>query len=264
MKNNNLHSFAILAYKKSPFLDDCILSLLKQTFKSNIYLFTSTPSKFLEEISCKYSIPLIINKNRTNPAADWSFAYNKCKTKYITFAHQDDIYLPNCTKRCLEVAENYPDNLITFTDYSELFNNQKRKTNLTVFIKRMILNFFYLFKDSIKSKFWKKNLLRFGNPICCPSVMYNKENIGKFEFNESIITNVDWDACIEFSRMCGDFVYVKESLMLHRIHKESETTKLIMSDKRKQADMIMFQKLWPKFFALVLSKLYELSYKSNK
>lgn len=257
------HSFIIITYKKSKFLEECILSIKNQTIKSEIFISTSTPNSFVKFLSEKYDIEMIVNK-RKNTANDWTNAYNICNTKYITLAHQDDIYLPNYTRKCLDIAENHPNNLITFTDYSELFNNEKRKINSTIFTKRIILSFFFLFKESINSKFWKKNLLRFGSPICCPSVMYNKENIGKFKFNEFIVTDADWDAWFEFSRMFGDFLYVKKSLMLHRIHKESETTKLIISDKRKQADMILFQKLWPKPIVKIISNLYKLSYLSNK
>ena len=54
MNQWNDHTFVICAYGDSPFLEDCINSLLSQTVKSNIILYTSTPSVFIESICQKY------------------------------------------------------------------------------------------------------------------------------------------------------------------------------------------------------------------
>ena len=52
------HTFAICAYKDSPYLDACIHSLKRQSVKSKIILCTSTPSPFLEAMSRIHDIPL--------------------------------------------------------------------------------------------------------------------------------------------------------------------------------------------------------------
>ena len=41
----NDHTFAICAYKESPYLEECIKSLKNQTIKSNILIATSTPKR---------------------------------------------------------------------------------------------------------------------------------------------------------------------------------------------------------------------------
>ena len=43
----NDHTFAICAYKESPYLEECIKSLKNQTIKSNILIATSTPKELL-------------------------------------------------------------------------------------------------------------------------------------------------------------------------------------------------------------------------
>ena len=50
----NKHTFVICAYKESPYIEECIESLMTQTLKSNIIMVTSTPSQFLTELSEKY------------------------------------------------------------------------------------------------------------------------------------------------------------------------------------------------------------------
>lgn len=58
----NDHTFAICAYKESPYLEECIKSLKNQTIKSNILIATSTPNELYKGIADKYAIPYYINE----------------------------------------------------------------------------------------------------------------------------------------------------------------------------------------------------------
>ena len=263
MEEKIKHTFVIVAYKEYDFLEECIKSLKDQSVTSEILISTSTPSQFLERIASKYKISLRVNEKSEGIASDWSFAYNQAKTRYVTLAHQDDLYLPDYTKTCLARAEKFPNNLITFTDYNELFINKLRHNNLNLIIKRIILFPFYVWKKNISSPFWKSKMLLFGSPICCPCVIYNKKNIGDFEFDISFLIGLDWEAWIRLSRMNGDFIYIKKRLMTHRIHEESETTMGIKSNRRRNEDIILFKRLWPEPLVRILSKLYSVSYESN-
>ena len=44
---NSIHTFVVLAYKESNYLEDCIKSVLNQKYKSNVVIATSTPNKFI-------------------------------------------------------------------------------------------------------------------------------------------------------------------------------------------------------------------------
>ena len=55
----NDHTFAICAYKESPYLEECIKSLKNQTIKSNILIATSTPNDYIKGIADKYAIPYL-------------------------------------------------------------------------------------------------------------------------------------------------------------------------------------------------------------
>jgi glycosyltransferase involved in cell wall biosynthesis len=252
------HSFAIIAYKDSAYLEDCILSLLSQSVKSKIYISTSTPSEYISALAQKYDLDVFLNLLSKGIASDWSFAYNKAKTKYVTLAHQDDIYAKDYTKECLKHAESLEHegslagNLITFTDYSELVDGVERNNSLLLFIKKILLLVFGV-----------KNSLYFGSVIPCPSVMYNKENIGEFSFNDKFSINLDWEAWIRLSEK-GEFTFVNKRLMSHRIHPEAETSKGIKDNRRKNEDKILFTKLWGKTLGPVVSKIYSLSYLLNK
>lgn len=253
------HTFVITAHKESPFLEECILSLRAQTVKSGILISTSTPSSFLDLLSGKYGIPVIVNNSASGIASDWSFAYGSCATKYITLAHQDDIYLPEYTEYCLAAAENRgSDSLITFTDYSTLYRDAIATLDPNLFIKKIFLLAFF-FRQDIRSAFIRRGILSFGNPIACPSVMYNKELIGSFEFSRDLCCNMDWDAWIRLSARRGSFVYVKKKLVLHRVHENSQTSLNIKNRTRKSEDEKVYECLWPRPVAKVMSDVYYLA-----
>ena len=111
------HTFAVCAYKQSDFLEECINSLRSQSVGSKIIVCTSTPCEYIENIAKKYSLEYFVNEGESGIAEDWNFAVSKCKTRYVTVAHQDDIYCENYAREILQKAEKYEDSLIIFTDY---------------------------------------------------------------------------------------------------------------------------------------------------
>jgi hypothetical protein len=230
---------------------------------SDIILSTSTPSVFLEQTAAKYDIPIVGNPRRQGIAADWTFAYGVVSTQYVTLAHQDDLYSPLYAERCVRLADRHPDCLMAFTDYREWFDGRIRSSNPTVIVKRIILKCFYVGVDKLRNNFWKRALLSFGSPIPCPSVMFNKQAIGHFEFSDRFLVNIDWDAWLRLSAMEGSFLFVNDTLMTHRIHEASQTTVGLGEHARHEEDRMLFARLWPKRIANVLSYLYSFSYMSN-
>jgi len=258
------HSFAVMAYKDSPYLADCLDSLTSQTTGSQIYITTSTPSGYIDDIARKYGVQVFGTEPGLGLAHDWNFSFGIAKTKYVTLAHQDDIYEPNYTERCVSAAEKFNDTLICFTGYSELTNDRERKNTLMLNTKKLIHIFFMPFEKNIRNRFWKKASLSFGSPIPCPSVMYNKEMLANFAFSEKYKINVDWDAWLRMASLRGRFVYVPEILLKHRIHTASATTGGLKENIRQQEDLEIFNRIWPAFMAKLLSKFYSRSYTSNE
>lgn len=256
------HTFVILAYKNSQYLISCIQSLINQSVKSEIIISTSTPSSFIDSLADKYSLPVFINNKRDGIASDWSFAYKICKTKYVTLAHQDDIYSVDFCKKSIEAMDE-KNGLISFTDYYELYNDKKRSNTLNLIIKRMILLPFFIIKKPLYPKSLKRFMLSFGSPICCPGVMYNKEKIGNIDFNPELTINMDWGMWFDLAEKEGAFSFVPERLMGHRIHSESATTDGLAGNRRQFEDIEMFKRVWPDTIVRLISKLYSLGYLSN-
>lgn len=258
----NDHTFAILAYKKSQHLETCIKSLINQRVKSEIVISTSTPSPFINSLADKYNLQVATNEEKAGIASDWSYAFNVCRTKYVTLAHQDDIYNFDYSENCIK-AMDAQNGLITFTDYYEVYNGKKRVNTLNLIIKRLIMLPFFIKKRPLFSIPLKRLMLSFGSPICCPSVMYNKEKLGKIVFNPKLTINMDWDMWLDLAGRDGAFSFVPEKLTGHRIHSESATTDGLANNRRQHEDHHLFKRVWPDVLVRLISKIYSLSYLSN-
>ena len=257
------HSFIIPVYGDSSFLRECVDSLLAQSCKSEILLTTATPSEYIKNIADEYSIPLIINKSEPSISGDWNFALQSCKTQYCTLAHQDDIYLPEYTERMLKAIKKKPGNLIAFCDYEELKNGISKFWLSYLIVKRFLLFPFYI-KRGWDSVFIKRAVLRLGCSICCPSVLFNLDALKDFQFSSEYTINLDWNAWLELSKIKGGFCFVPKSLMQHRISSECETSTGLKENRRQDEDRMIFERLWPKYIASILTKFYEFCYDNSQ
>lgn len=256
------HTFAICAYKESPYLEECVNSLIKQTIKSELIIATSTLNEHILEIGNKYNIPVFINNGETGITQDWNFAYSKAETKYITIAHQDDVYDERYTEKMIKLMNGEKKPLIFFTDYYEIRDGKVIKTNKLLKVKRILL-FPMRLKINWKSKFVRRRVLSMGSSICCPSVTFAKNNLPNPIFNNHFRSNEDWEAWEKISRLKGSFIFCNLPLTYHRIHEDSETSATIRENGRTIEDLEMFRKFWPKTVAKLISKLYGTSEKSN-
>jgi len=252
----NDHTFVLLAYKESPHLEDCIVSLKKQTLQSNILISTSTPNPFIEKLAQEYKVALIINQDRGTMANDWNFAYSQARTKLVTLAHQDDIYLPHFLEKKLEDLNNAKLPLISFSNYAELRGGKVYNNSMPLKIKRTLL-FPLRLKLFRPRKFVRRLILSFGCPICCPSVTYVKDNLPSAIFVKDFLCSPDWNAWIELSMHDGDFVYTNSPLLNLRIHSASTTSNSINNDIRGHEDFKMLCKSWPRPIAMIMSKMYK-------
>ena len=257
------HTFAICAYKESPYLEKCIKSLKKQTMESELIMVTHTPSDFLTEMAAKYDIPLYINEGEGGITQDWNFGLQNCKTKYATIAHQDDVYESRYAEKVLSEMRGSRDPIIAFTDYGEIRDGRKTTDVRMLKIKRLMM-LPLVPRFSRGSKFIRRRVLSMGDPICCPSVCFNLEKVERPVFQNHFRSCEDWEAWEKLSKLKGDYIYINKPLMFHRIHEDSETTAIIHDNMRGSENLEMFSKFWPKPIAKLINKFYNKSEESNE
>jgi glycosyltransferase involved in cell wall biosynthesis len=109
-----LVSIIVPCYNHEKYIEECILSVVNQTYK-NIELIVvddgsadSSP-EILKRLQQKYGFELFIQKNR-GVSATLNWAIRNCsKGKYIAGCASDDFLLPNRIERQVEFLEQHPE-----------------------------------------------------------------------------------------------------------------------------------------------------------
>jgi glycosyltransferase involved in cell wall biosynthesis len=259
------HSFVIPVFGSAPHLTALIESLQAQAGpRSEILLASSTPSADLAAVAKRFGLPLHINPQRIDIATDWNFALAMANTQFVTVAHQDDIFAPGYVDKLSSALRRHPAAFLAFCDYSEHTPRGARPININLKIKGALRRRAFGARECITETRDKMRLLSLGNPICCPSVMFNRRSVDDFRFPCGFKTNLDWMAWLELARRTGGFVYVRERLISKRVHADSETTASIANRARGREDRAIFDTLWPRPIAAVLATLYKFGYRANR
>lgn len=256
------HTFAVCAYGESPFLEECVTSLMEQTLKTTVIMVTSTPNEMIGSVARAYGIDLYVSDEPAGIARDWNHAVRRAQTRLVTIAHQDDTYEPRYAEQALTCMNKVSDPLIFFSNYGELRDGVAVDDNRLLRVKRMLLHPVARV-GMTSSRRIKRQILSLGSPICCPSVTLNMGLLPNPPFTSSMKSNLDWDAWERFSQLDGSFVYSSEILMHHRIHEESETSNLIRDNTRTKEDLEMLSRFWPLPVARLINALYSRGQKSN-
>lgn len=258
----SIHTYVVLAYKESSYLEECIKSVLNQKYKSNVVIATATPNPFIEKMAKKYKLDIFVNDGKKGIGADFDFAIKVGRTELVTVAHQDDIYNYEYSYNMVNEYKKNKDAIIIFSDYYEIKDNKEVNSNINLFIKRVLL-LPLRFKKLSHKRGIKRSALRFGDAICCPSVTFNKSKVVFPVFDSEFKCDVDWNAWEKLSLLKGKFIYNKQHLMGHRVHEESTTTEIIKEKIRTKEDLIILKRFWPTFIASFINKFYSQSEKNN-
>lgn len=258
----NDHVFVISAYGESAYLEECIQSLLNQTKKTPVYIASSTPSAFLDELSKKYNLQCFYRDGKSDIKDDWNYACSVADSKWVTVAHQDDVYEPEYAEKIMESINSNSDAILAITDYRALIKGKKiNNTNCKI---RRFLRIPMKNKQLSKSKYWKKMILSLGNSICCPTVAYNKSLIDGEIFTSKMKFNIDWDTFYKFAQTEKRFIYIDKPLVCYRIHDEATTVKCMDNSLRIKEDTEMFEKFWPKWFVKIIMIFYKKAYEEYR
>ena len=253
--------FVIPAYGESPFIEDCLQSLVSQSLTCEIRIATSTPSTWLDGIALRYGAQIFTNHNSDGIAGDWNFALSCGGSDLITLAHQDDVYLVNYAEHVIDYFASNPDSALAFTDLGEIINHKRVNLNPRIFIKKILLFWGFLFSNTIASSEAYRRLLSMGCPIPCPAVTFNRHELGDFRFSNDYQVNLDWKAWTDLSKKNVKIGYLRGVQVLHRIHAEAETQKAVASRQREREDIALFSQYWPKWVVNFIMFFYRLGYR---
>lgn len=250
-------TFVICAYKECEYLEESIKSLKAQTQQAKIRLSTSTPNDFIYGLAEKYGIEVRVNPDG-GQIKDYNFAMKQADTKLIMLMHQDEILVPSFVERVIEEMNQCKDPIIAFTNYLEMHNDVvDDKPSTMVKIKRLLL----LPIQSRKlagTRFGKRLIQRFGDPITHPTVVCVRDKMPEVCFREEFKASMDWDLWERLSKVDGSFVYVKDVLLYHRMNDENQTVKLLNgSNVRYENEVAILRRFWPKPIVKFIMHFYK-------
>lgn len=290
-----LHTFAVCAYRDSPYLEACLRSLKRQTEPSEVICCTSTPSEYIRTLTEKYGVPLYVREGKSNIREDWLFALHTARGQLVTIAHQDDLYHRDYAGELKRAYAKYPDLTVFVSDYltvkmvrekarpeteklwesgtkpkrpeaEESFgagacpreNGQAKyePVNAVWFVKKL-LRLPLRFTVLADRRFIKKSALIFGNSLCCPACTYNTALTGRDLFRSPYEFALDWDNLCELAERPGRFVCSEKRLLAYRVHDGAATKACIEDNRRAKDELSMFMKLWPAPAARLLMHFYK-------
>lgn len=251
------HTFVVCAYGESPYLEACVRSVVNQTEKTNVIMSTSTMNEHIRSIADQYQLPLYLNPGEGGMQDNWNFGVSCAKTDFVTVCHQDDYYHPDYFQSIRPFLSD--DMLLLHTSYLDVlegrefrnFNNQMR----------LVLNFPLRSRYLQRVCLAKKNALRFGNSICCPSCTYHVSLLGQPVFVSKLRHSCDWDIYINMAEQKGAMVYLPQTLCYKRTHAASATAGDIRTGIREREDKYLFERLWPSPIAHMMLAIYKKIYK---
>ena len=253
------HTFAICAYRESPYLEECIRSLTGQAVPTNIILCTSTPNEYIRTLADRYGLPVYVREGQSDIQDDWNFAYDTAGTQFVTIAHQDDVYGRDYTSVLFDRIRRYPDMSIFFCSYEAIKGTVRERHEKSSMVKRLLC--LPVSVTTLADRRWvKKSCLCLGNSISCPMITYNKNMTGSTLFRSTLKYALDWETNLKLACMPGRFVYERRPLGYYRIHGGATSKEFILNHKKEQEDREMFGHFWPGWLVDRIMVLYKKSY----
>ncbi len=253
------HDFMVVAFGDSPFLADCLHSLRSQTRASRVTVTTSTPSPFIAGVAHDFAASVIINPRRQSIANDWNFALRSARARYVTLAHQDDVYAPDFLEHSLAALTGLANSVFCFTGSQEIRDDGAPRSSKLSVVKHL-LDRAILGKRTRVGGARLRAFLSLGNPLACSSVTFDRRRIGAFAFSNEYRSNLDWDAWLRLLESGGVFARLPEPLVGRRRNELTATSRLILEGVRQREDLALFRRLWPSPVGEIIAQTYRASY----
>ena len=207
---NELVSIITPCYNSEKFLDECISSVLNQTYKNWEMLIVDDNSS---DNSCalinSYSKrddrikPLFLNEN-VGAAMARNNAITNAKGKYIAFLDSDDIWLPEKLKVQINFMKKNNCSFV-FSSYSVISDDEKSKYTISV-------------PEKITYKRYLKNTI-----IGCLTVVIDMTKFKKIEM-PNLRSSHDMVLWLNLLKECEYAYGIQQKLAIYRDHKSSNTS----------------------------------------
>ncbi len=251
MVKRQLISIIVPCYNVEKYLDECVQSLLDQTY-DNIEIIlvddgaTDSTGEMCDEWAAKYENIIAVHKQNGGLSSARNAGMPFAKGDYIGFVDSDDYVAPDMYEKlasfmsdevevamCTHIQAYEDENL--HDDYQ--FSNDEIIEEPITFLRQ----YFYGDKYRLTNAVWQR--------------LYSKRIAQTLEFPEDILYCEDIQYCVESMLMSKKVAFVDSPLYMYRIRSGSLCTSNAFSDVRKLDAMIEGEaKLYKRLAKLLVQK----------
>lgn len=238
---DDLISVCVPIYNGEKYLEECLLSILSQSYKNIEVLVVDDGSKdnslkLVKQLQEKDNrIRLVINGTNLGLVGNWQKCIALAKGKWVKFLFQDDVMQPDCVEKMLTACL---ENKVPVSVCSREFIIEP---SAPFFLTNYIIN--YLFK--LETKFTSPSKINasdfaelavnrlFLNFIGEPIVLFfHKDIIKKVgNYNKDLVQLVDYEFAL---RVCLNYeiFFIPEDLVKFRVHSSSASSNQSNSEEK--------------------------------
>jgi glycosyltransferase involved in cell wall biosynthesis len=221
VKGKPLVSVLIYNYNYGRYLRQCLETAVNQTYDNIEIIFSDNASTdeswdIAVEYACKYSGLITIIRNRKNfgPGSNISNCFSCVEGKYFCMLCSDDALMPDFIQRCVSTLEANPECAFAMThrtiiDENGTLSNEPPFYNQSCIIPGPEQAAVYMMAAV--------------NPSIS-QIMYSRAKAFDHLSVESLVSRWYAQRIIDFNLCCHySMAYIKEPLLLHRIHSASDS-----------------------------------------
>lgn len=213
MQERNKISIIIPVYNVEDYLDECILSVVNQTYRNiEIILVNDGSTDRSKEICEKYAVLdnriIVINKENGGLSSARNAGISKATGEFISFIDSDDYIETTMLDSLRQIIEKYNADIVECSFFDRFTNNTNHVTEMS---QKEALHRY------ISSSYYYPNV-----SVC--NKLYRKEVVSGLRFPEGRIHEDYLYQCQAICR-CNKFIFVDTSFYNYRVRENSITHK---------------------------------------
>ncbi len=214
-------SVCMPVYNGNKFLEEAVRSVLNQSFKDfELIIVDDCSTEDPAPILGRFKDPRIQfhrNPVRQGLVGNWNRCVELSRGRLVCVFHQDDVMLPDNLRRKAEALERNPRAALAYSDARVVEEDLSERH--PGWFTATLPNEDKVFAGR---EFFEK-LAAGDNLVCCPSAVFRRaafEQLGKFD--PQLPYTADWEMWLRLA-LRFDVAYLKEPLILYRVHDRNET-----------------------------------------
>ena len=221
MTNSSLVSFIIISYRHADYIDDCMKSILAQTYSNMEILYLDDASGdgtfekalvYKEDLEKKYEkVTFIHNEKNCGLVRNLNRLVRMCRGKYVKFLAADDFMLESGIEKSIAFMEAHEEYDMMYSDAMGGDENTHYPVSVEV-VEKLLPK---IDVDTIDTKDNIFDLLYENDFISAPSVMMRRTVYDRLGLYDEEIGIEDWDYYLRVARD-GNIGYLDDYTVMYR------------------------------------------------